>query len=320
MVEPRATESARGRFWYVLKLHILFLRDCLLVKTGVCSPSGIFLYHSVVVEVHDTKDRSILLAGIMDGHLGKGASNSVRENLPQYFSEELLRGAGTGDKTPVESLLQTAWEQTCDAYGLACTSEDACIAEYDPREGILMANTGSGDTAAGTTTCVVALDKNNGYLAVLNCGDSRGLVIDGEGELVFKTYDHKPDREIERFAEGINQGLNYGVPGCRMSRWYVPVGDFNYAVSRSLEGPFATSKGIVSTPDISTLQATAGTTVAVASDGLWEVMDSTEVANIAHRLRFKQSMSAGDAAKTLCSMALERGSTDNVSVVILYLD
>jgi protein phosphatase PTC1 len=280
----------------------------------------LFLYRSVVVEVHDTKDRSILLAGIMDGHLGKAASSEVRENLPQYFSEELLRGVGNGDKIPVESLLQGAWKQTCDAYGLACASEDDCVADYDPREGILMANTGSADTAAGTTTCVVALDKKSSYLAVLNCGDSRGLVIDKEGELVFKTYDHKPDREIERFTQGIDQGLDYGVPGCRMSRWSVPVGDFNYAVSRSLEGPFATSKGIVSTPDITTLQATAGTTVAVASDGLWDVLDSAEVTNIAHRLRFEQGMSAGDAAKTLCSMALERGSTDNVSVVMLYLD
>lgn len=280
----------------------------------------LFLCYSVVVEIHDTKDRSILLAGIMDGHLGKAASSDVRENLPIYFSDGLMRGTGTGDTTPVESLLQTAWEQTCNAYGLACASEEDCIADYDPREGILMANTGSADTAAGTTTCVVALDKKSGYLSVLNCGDSRGLVIDKEGELVFKTYDHKPDREIERFAEGIKDGLDYGAPGCRMSRWFVPVGDYEYAVSRSLEGPFATSKGIVSTPDISTLQATAGTTVAVASDGLWEVMDSTEVANIAHRLRFKQGMSAGDATKTLCSMALERGSTDNVSVVILYLD
>jgi protein phosphatase PTC1 len=167
---------------------------------------------------------------------------------------------------------------------------------------------------------VVALDKKTSYLAVLNCGDSRGLVIDSAGDLVFKTYDHKPERETERFAQGIKQGLDYGVPGCRMSRWYVPVGDYEYAVSRSLEGPFATSRGIVSTPDISTLQATAGTTVVVASDGLWEVMDSTQVTNIAHRLRYEQGMSAGDAAKTLCSMALERGSTDNVSVVILYLD
>jgi serine/threonine protein phosphatase PrpC len=278
-----------------------------------------FLYLSVVVEVHDTKDRSILLAGIMDGHLGKAASSEVQNSLPIYFSEEVLRDAGNGD-TPVEALLQRAWEDTCDAYRLACTSEDECIADYDSSEGILMANTGSADTAAGTTTCVVALEKKTSNLTVLNCGDSRGLVIDSKGGLVFKTYDHKPDRETERFAQGIKQGLNYGVPGCRMSRWYVPVGDYEYAVSRSLEGPFATSKGIVSTPDISTLQATSGTTVAVASDGLWEVMDSTHVANIAHRLRFEQGMSAGDAAKTLCSMALERGSTDNVSVVILYLE
>lgn len=166
----------------------------------------------------------------------------------------------------------------------------------------------------------MALEKKTSDLAVLNCGDSRGLIIDSDGQLVFKTHDHKPDREIDRFTQGRKQGLGYGEPGCRMSRWYVPVGEYEYAVSRSLEGPFATSCGIVSTADISTLQATAGTTVVVATDGLWEVMDSEQVAGISYKLRFQEGMSAGDAAKTLCSMALERGSSDNVSVVFLYLD
>jgi len=275
----------------------------------------------VVTEIHDTRDRSMLFAGVMDGHLGMAASKLVQEVLPSKFSRELLqRAAGDGDSSAA-SLLQRAWDETCDDYRLACgTDGDNCIAEYDALNGILLANTASDEYAAGTTTCVVALEKKTSHLAILNCGDSRCLVIDNEGKLVFKTTDHKPEREIERFTLGREQGLDYGIPECRMARWYVPVGEYEYAVSRSLEGSFATSKGIVSTADITTLQVTAGTIVTIASDGLWEVMDSKEVAKISFKLRWRQGLSAGDAAKTLCSMALEKGSSDNVSVVILYLD
>jgi len=97
------------------------------------------------------------------------------------------------------------------------------------------------------------------------------------------------------------------------------VGDYDYAVARSLEGPFATSKGIVSASDVSVVQVEPGMTAMVATDGLWEVIDSEEACLIVSSLR-KQKTSAGDAAKTLCSLAYDKASSDNVSVVVLYLD
>jgi serine/threonine protein phosphatase PrpC len=271
----------------------------------------------VLNEVHDTKLRSILLAGVMDGHLGRAASNFVKEELPAIFSEELLLAT---NEIPAEDLLERAWARTCLTYRNGCISGGECVADYDVREGLLMANTGTVDAIAGTTTTIMALDKQTSRISFLNCGDSRGLIADANGRVTFETVDHTPERDIERFRKGKKQGLLYKEPRCRMTKWQVSVGEYEYAVARSLEGPFATERGIVSTPDLNVVQAEPGTTAVIATDGLWEVMDSAQVAKILAKLRLQQSMSAGDAAKTLCSMAVERGSSDNVSAVVVYLE
>lgn len=272
-----------------------------------------FLLH----EVSDTKQRSLLLAGVMDGHLGTAASEFVLETLPEYFSDQLMffDAAAT-----VDSLLEKAWDLTCESYRSTCQSETACLADYDAAEGVLQANMGSDTYAAGTTATIVALDYQTSQLGILNCGDSRSLLVDAKGEVVFQTFDHRPEDELPRFQEAIAQGMNYGMPVCSVSRWVVPVGEYCYAVSRSLEGPFATSRGVVSDPDVTIHQAEAGMIILTASDGLWEVIDSAEAAIVLQRLRYQQGVSAGDAAKYLCGIAVEKGSSDNVSCVVLYLD
>jgi serine/threonine protein phosphatase PrpC len=270
----------------------------------------------ILHEFHDAKERSVLLAGVFDGHLGTPASHFVRDELPERFSELLLQRQGMN----TVEILEQAWEQTCDAYRASCQSEaEECDADYDIREGILMANTGGDGVVAGTTACVLALDKQTSRFAVLNCGDSRGVVASSEGRLYFQTLDHTPESEIDRLTRGREKGLDYSVPECSFARWKVAVGDYDYAVARSLEGRFATSKGIVSTPDVHIVQVEPGMTALVATDGFWEVIDSEEASRIVAKLR-GQNMSAGDAAKKLCKLALEKGSSDNVSVVALFLD
>ena len=130
--------------------------------------------------------------------------------------------------------------------------------------------------------------------------------------------DHTPEREMGRLKAGKEQGLDYSIPQCSVSRWWLSVGDYQYAVGRSLEGLFATSKGIVSLPDTTMVQAEPGFAIVCASDGLWEVMDSGEVAHVVSTVR-SRGTSAGDAAKTICSMAIDKGTSDNVSAVIVYL-
>lgn len=268
----------------------------------------------ILHEYQGELDKPVLVVGVMDGHGGAAASKAVSESLPSLFSANYYGE----DQQTVSVALEKAWDSVCQSYRSQCTSE-MCVADYDPREGTLEANIGGEDLMAGTTTSVVALDERNGEITVLNCGDSRSLLVDKKGKLLFQTKDHSPQYEIERLQKGIDEGLEYSLPECSLSRWFLRVGDYQYALSRSLEGPFATSKGIVSTPDVSVLQSKPKMSIVVATDGIFEVMDSEEVSHFASEMR-ASGRSAADAAKSLCSMAIRKGSEDNVSAVMVYLE
>jgi serine/threonine protein phosphatase PrpC len=268
--------------------------------------------------VHDIRgpnDRSVLLAGVFDGHAGSGASGFVQSEFPAMFSNWLNLDDGTG---PLQSVLDTAWNQCCEEYRTYCQTAEECIAEYDDVEGILKAYTGFNNVTSGTTATMLALDQQSGLLTLLNCGDSRGLVIDPNGQLIFQTSDHTPQSELERLKAGVQQGLTYSVPECSLGQWIVKVGPFQYKLGRALEGSLITSFGITSLADFSVLPAEAGMIAMVATDGLWEVMDSAEVSRVLTKMK-KQNMSASDAAKSLCAMAYNKASNDNISIVVVFL-
>jgi serine/threonine protein phosphatase PrpC len=267
----------------------------------------VFAIFAVLHEIHEEHD--ILLAGVFDGHGGTAASHKASQMVP-YLMSESLREKQAHDQ--VRLALEQAWETTCNSYRHGCVG-DECVANYDPMEGTLEANTGSQDLVAGTTASLVAVQ--DGIMTVLNCGDSRSLLFDKNGELAFSTVDHTPQVEMER----LSSNPNYSTPKCSLSRWYLSVGDYQYAVARSLEGPFATSLGIVSDPDIFTVPLATKGILVMASDGLFEVLDSEEVGRDVLQFR-NEGESAGDAAKKLCSLAIEKGTSDNVSVVVLYLE
>ena len=121
----------------------------------------------------------------------------------------------------------------------------------------------------------------------------------------------------------IKEGLDYSEPQCSVNQWSLRVGDYQYAVSRSLEGSFATSRGIVSDADISAVSLTelirerSNTMMIIASDGLFERLDNELVGKEAVRMR-KDGLSAKDTAKQLCSLALDKNTSDNVSAVVVF--
>jgi serine/threonine protein phosphatase PrpC len=293
----------------------------------------------VLHEVYGTNDKSYIMAGVFDGHLGAAASTFVQTQLPTTFSDESLllmnrnnmKSTSEQDNTTpqIATVLEKAWDIVCTSYRESCLVDfdngggggsNDCAAEYDPKEGILQANIGSKDAVAGTTANVVTIDTQDGIVTVLNCGDSRSIIVDDLGRLYFQTIDHKPENEYDRFVLGQQLGYDYSLPECKFNTWRVAVGDYDYAVARSLEGQYASSKGIVSTPDITSisLSGQSGMTLFIATDGFWEVIDSQEAAMILHRLRKHEKLSASEAAKKLCSLALQKGTSDNVSTVALY--
>jgi serine/threonine protein phosphatase PrpC len=65
--------------------------------------------------------------------------------------------------------------------------------------------------------------------------------------------------------------------------------------------------------------------IIVACDGIWDVMDDQEAVNMVRKYVKQGSIKDGDvkkykdtAARMLCKQALERGSTDNVTVLVVW--
>ncbi|KAL7430181.1 hypothetical protein ACHAXM_002042, partial [Skeletonema potamos] len=248
-----------------------------------------------------------LLAGVFDGHGGDAASKSLAQLLPSLFSVEL---AASED---LRSAIESAYDIACQTYRNGC---------------------GASDVIAGSTATVAVLFSEGGAdeLSVLNCGESRTLVIgkprggsSKDSVVHFSTRDHSPscEIEIERLLRGKERG--FSQPLCRMGRWRIKVGDFTYGLARSLEGSFATSKGIVSDPDISAvnltdmLAAREQACIIIASDGLFEVIDNEECGRYVIKCR-EEGLEASLAAKQLTKLAIDKGSPDNVSIVVIYIN
>mmetsp|Transcript_21889 Transcript_21889/g.62792 ORF Transcript_21889/g.62792 Transcript_21889/m.62792 type:complete len:982 (+) Transcript_21889:123-3068(+) len=294
----------------------------------------------VVQEIHDGENAA-LLTGVFDGHGGDSASTTLAQLLPSLFSVELAgilsneRTDGKATSADLREAMESAYEITCRTYRDGCDAEGLCTADYDPREGIVVAGTAATDLIAGSTvaTAVLSVTEDGAdVLNVLNCGDSRTLVVGRprggspkDSVVYFSTRDHSPSCEIEmeRLARGKARG--YSQPQCSMSRWRIKVGDYQYALARSLEGSFTTSKGIVSDPDISTVDLSDMLAerelgcIILATDGLFEVIDNEEAGRDAIKWREK-GKPADEVAKQLCLKAVDKGSPDNVSCVVLYLD
>ena len=289
-----------------------------------------FLLHEV-----KTPEESRILAGIFDGHGGSSAAETAAQLMPHLYRSELQSGTNKGNVVTADAL-QTAWDSVCDAYREGCSIHGGCVAEYDTREGILFARTGAKDLIAGTTATLITMSlasEQNDELVIMNCGDSRALVVGYLDEnpkssvIHFVTRDHSPSDKIEaeRLRTGKESGLDYSQPQCSVNRWWLKVGDYQYAVCRSLEGPYATSKGIISKADITSLNLSevagerSSPSLIVASDGLFEVLDNEEVGREVLKLRSK-GMSANEIARQLCEKAVQKSSSDNVSVIIIFLE
>ena len=278
-----------------------------------------------------SQTKELYVAGVFDGHCGSEASHHLAAELPVMFARA-VRTAGKAGGITVPALkdcLTTAWTSACDTYLNACTDPEACMAEWDRREGRVKAWISSDDLYAGSTGAVVLVSEEFETAFVLNCGDSRTVMAARVAEgwvLEHSSRDHTPEDalEQERLTKGRAEGRGYSLPVCGLGGWRLNVGEYQYAVSRSLEGPMATAKGIVSVPDVevidlpSHLDDVYKRIVCVASDGLWGVLEQGTVMAFLGKLR-EEGFEAEEAAEELCKRALAAGTKDNVTCVVLYL-
>lgn len=249
---------------------------------------------------------------VFDGHGGDAVSTTLRDRLFGIYTKELAKkhrkeqneyGAKRSNAPSPSShvgALQNALEQV----------EDIVIQED------------SMEYQGSTAVCVVTHIADDGKRTLLsaNVGDSRAI-LSRTGNAVDLTRDHKPNDELEReritsMGEEIEwdtYGQVYRVRDLSLSR----------AIGDRFAKPVVTSE-----PEILSYSVTDDDDefILLASDGLWDVMTSQEVVDFVHEnLEDHPELSSIKEkrrymATVVANEALERGSADNVCVVLVWLN
>ncbi|KZV39787.1 putative protein phosphatase 2C 51 [Dorcoceras hygrometricum] len=172
-------------------------------------------------------------------------------------------------------------------------------------------NKAGAEVATLGSTAVVAVVGDD-EVVVANCGDSRAVMYRG-GVAVQLSDDHKPNRpdELERIENSGGKVVNWN--------------------GHRILGVLATSRSIE--PEVKTTDRTElDELLILASDGLWDVVSNDVACQVARRClngEFNpKSVSkddearrnrASEAAAYLADLAIGRGSSDNISVVVVDL-
>jgi serine/threonine protein phosphatase PrpC len=249
--------------------------------------------HNIIKNIDGTNKNLSLVNfyGIYDGHGGKYVSTYLSDNLSKFFLSK-----------SVEYPLSGKYINNVYKY----ITED--LKKNHSKQSL---NCGS--------TCLVAIEykyKDNKYLDILNTGDSR-CVICTDNVAICKTKDHKPNwpEEAQRIKNLGGQiyydGFDWRIKDLSVSRAF---GDID-------AHPFLTNK-----PDIYRHRIKKNDKfIILACDGLWDVFDNQEAVNIVLGLCYdiktgQRKQTKVNVAKRLADLALEKGSTDNITIIVVLLN
>ncbi|KAF8099507.1 hypothetical protein N665_0243s0069 [Sinapis alba] len=249
--------------------------------------------------------------GVYDGHGGSQVANYCRERMHVALAEEIAKEKPMfceGDTW------QEKWKRALFNSFLRVDSEIESVAP---------------ETVGSTSVVAVVFPT---HIFVANCGDSRAVLCRGKTALPLST-DHKPDREDE--------AARIEAAGGKVIRWNGARVFGVLAMSRSI-GDRYLKPSIIPDPEVTAVRRVKeDDCLILASDGVWDVMTDEEACEMARKrilLWHKKNMVAGDAslltdegrgeeedpaaksaAEYLSKLALQRGSKDNITVVVVDL-
>lgn len=239
----------------------------------------------------DNKNKAFIdYFAVYDGHGGKSVSKFLSKNLPQCFI----------DKRVTYPLKQKYIKR---------------IYEYWQNE----LKTKYKETAMDTgSTCsiVIHFKKNEcDYLNVLNTGDSRSVICRNNIAIAL-TKDHKPHwpEEISRLRQLGEEPQFDGFD------WRIK----DLSVSRAF-GDISAEPYLTCMPDIFTYKLTNNDKfIILACDGLWDVLANQDVINFVLANCYDHCFETRinkhiNISKKLADLAISRGSTDNITIIIVFL-
>lgn len=248
--------------------------------------------HTVTLNINNNNPllNKLNFFAIFDGHGGKHVSDFLNKNLPKYYVNQskytINKKFIYGVHEYINGIMQKMYKKESKNCG---------------------------------STCLYVIQQiidNMNMLHIVNVGDSR-CVLCRDNIALPLTKDHKPNWpeekcRIEELGGAIyNDGDDWRIIDLSVSRAF---GDFNAT-------PYITH-----VPEIFKHKLSPNDKfIILACDGLWDVMDNQEVINfiLSHCYDIKNNKRIGteiNIAKKLAEYAIGRGSTDNITIIIVFFN
>ncbi|CCK72513.1 type 2C protein phosphatase PTC1 KNAG_0K01520 [Huiozyma naganishii CBS 8797] len=226
---------------------------------------------------------------VFDGHAGIQASKWCGSHLHTVVEKTLLEDE-TRDVRDVlnDSFVLIDKEINSQLQGSSGCTAAVCVLRWELPDDI--------------PADQVELGQHKRKLYTGNVGDSR-IVLFRNGNSIRLTYDHKASDilEMQRVEKAGGLIMKSRVNGM-------------LAVTRSLGDKFFDSL-VIGNPFTTSVEITnEDAFLILACDGLWDVIDDQEACEL-----IKDYTDPNEAAKNLVRCALERGTTDNVTVMVVFL-
>lgn len=250
------------------------------IRYGVGEATGYREEMEDASAIWDIDEEGLFAAEVYDGHSGRMAALAAAEMMTPRLRSLMRSEKEKGKEQPC---------LCCEVVREAYLSTDASLVGRGIEEG-----------AAAATLYI----KGERFV-VANAGDTRAIIGKGE-DWQQLTVDHKPDVPEER--ERI-EGL-----GGSVIVWGVPRVQGILAMSRALGDP-SLKPFVTSEPRVAEgLLGRENDVAVIACDGVWDVLTPPEVIELARQERDPQK-----AAEAIVARALEAGSSDNITAVVLDL-
>lgn len=260
--------------------------------------------HNIILneDGHIPESKSVNYLAVYDGHGGKYVSKYLSMNLPKYFMDSAIE------------------------YPL---TRKYILGIYDKIQSEFRTNHLKHTKHCGSTCLVLIHYKSDKdakyYINLMNTGDSR-CIICRDNIAIPLSKDHKPNWPEERFRiESLGGNIYFDGYDHRIK---------DLSVSRAF-GDVAAEPFVTHVPDIYKYKLEKNDKfIVLACDGLWDKLSNQEVVNFIlseayepntiNRKKNKNDENGVqeeiNIAKRLGEYAIERGSGDNVTIVIIFLD
>ena len=257
--------------------------------------------HFILINLNNNSEdfRDINLFAIFDGHGGKEVSKYLKDNLPNYFTSKIAR------------------------FNILDTNKfkKYIVKVFDHIQINLERKFKNFSYNVGSTALVLLFYKKNNetYYYALNVGDCRSVLCNKNNIAIPLTKDHKPHLIEEKLRiESLGGEIYFDGHDWR-------VGELS--VSRAF-GDMDALPFVSHSPEIFKYKLEKNDRfIILGCDGLWDVIENQDcinyVLNNLESIKVTNSMSGhskNNIAYNLGNYAIEKGSTDNVSIIILFLN